>query len=136
MMAAPSLEFTVATFRTESIIDLPAQEVWRRLSDLANTHALFPGVLTACTLDGDVRTVTFADGTVIRERIVTLDHDAMRLAYGVLDRFQHHAASMEIVPVNNGQCRFVWISDVLPDTAIDRVVGLMRLGTAAFMKAA
>jgi len=135
MAAALSREFVMAAFRTESIIDLPAQDVWRRLSDLANTQALFPGVLTACTLDGDVRTVTFADGTVVRERIVTVDHDAMRLAYGVLDRFEHHASSMRIVPVNSGQCRFVWISDVLPDTAIDRVAGLMRLGTAALTSA-
>ena len=121
----------MASFRTETIIDLPAARAWARLRDLAGTHTLFPGVLTACVLDADVRTVTFADGTVVKERIVTVDDDAMRLAYTVLDRFQHHASSMEIAPVNHGQCRFIWISDVLPDAAIDRVAGLMTKGTAA-----
>ncbi len=125
----------MASFRTETIIDLPAPSAWTHLSDLANTHRLFPGVLTACTLDGDVRTVTFADGTVVKERIVTVDDDAMRLAYGVLDRFEHHASAMEIVPVNGGQCRCVWISDVLPDAALERVAGLMAKGTAALKTA-
>ena len=125
----------MASFRTESIIDLPAADAWTRLSDLANTHTLFPGVLTACTLDGNIRTVTFADGAVLKERIVTVDHDARRLAYGVIERFEHHASTMEIVAVNTRQCRFVWISDVLPDGAIDRVAGLMTKGTAAFKTA-
>jgi hypothetical protein len=126
---------TMASFRTETIIDLSATRAWARLSELGETHRLFPGVLTACVLDGDVRTVTFADGAVVRERIVTVDGDAMRLAYTVLERFEHHASSMEIVPVNHGQCRFIWISDVLPDAAIDRVAGLMTKGTAALKTA-
>ncbi len=125
----------MASFRTESIIDVPADEAWARLSDLANTHMLFPGVLTACTLDGDVRVVTFADGTVVRERIATVDPDARRLAYGVIERFEYHASMMEIVAVNAQQCRLVWISDVLPDAAIERVTGLMKKGTAAFKTA-
>lgn len=125
----------MASFRSEAIIDVSAPAAWARLSDLAQTHTLFPGVLTACVLDGNIRTVTFADGTVVRERIVTVDSQAMRLAYGVLDRFEHHASSMQIVPVNDCQCRFVWISDVLPDAAIDRVAGLMTKGTEAFKSA-
>jgi hypothetical protein len=125
----------MASFRTETIIDLPAARAWARLSELHETHRLFPGVLTACVLDGNVRTVTFADGTVVKERIVTVDGDAMRLAYTVLERFEHHASSMEIVPVNHGQCRFVWISDVLPDAAIGRVAGLMTKGAAALRTA-
>lgn len=125
----------MASFRTEAIIDIAAQTAWARLGDLAQTHTIFPGVLTACVLDGNVRTVTFADGTVVKERIVTVDGAAMRLAYGVLDRFEHHASAMQIVPVNSGQCRFVWISDVLPEAAVDRVAALMTMGTAAFKKA-
>ena len=121
----------MASFRTETIIARPASEAWGRLRDAGQAHTLFPGVLTACALDGDVRTVTFADGTVVKERIVTIDDGAMRLAYGVLERFEHHASSMEIAPVNNGQCRFTWISDVLPDAAVERVAGLMKKGTAA-----
>ncbi|WP_443750784.1 SRPBCC family protein [Asticcacaulis solisilvae] len=125
----------MATFRIESIIDRPAPAAWARLGDLGNSHLAFPGVLTACAFDGNVRTVTFADGTVIRERIVTVDAAAMRLAYGVLDRFEHHASIMEIIPVNPGQCRFQWVSDVLPDAAIERVAGLMTKGAAAFKSA-
>lgn len=125
----------MATFRTEATIDLAASDAWARLRDLADTHALFPGVLVACMLDGNIRTVTFADGTVVKERIVTVDDDAMRVAYGVLERFEHHASAMQITLVNDGQCRFTWVSDVLPDAAIDRVAGLMRAGTAALAAA-
>ena len=46
-------------------------------------------------------TVTFANGMVVRERIVDIDQQRRRLCYAVLgDMFEHHSASMQILPVN------------------------------------
>jgi len=36
-------------------------------------------------LEGDSRLVTFADGTVVRERIIDVDDRARRIAYSVVE---------------------------------------------------
>lgn len=46
----------------------------------------------------------------------------------------HHSASMQIVPGEDGGCHFVWISDVLPHVAADRIRPLMEAGTAALKR--
>ena len=96
-------------------LDVPAADAWSALKNISKTHELFAGVLVDGKLEGDVRTVTFANGMVARERIVAIDDSRMRVAYAVLDMFEQHAASMRIAPVTSRQCRFVWISDFLPD---------------------
>lgn len=103
----------------------------RRPGDAA---ALFAPVLADSVLDGDVRTVTFANGMIVRERIIDIDDQRLRLAYTVLgDRFEHHSASMQIVPIDDRTCRFVWISDILPDDRAALVGPLMEQGCRALV---
>jgi hypothetical protein len=98
-------------------------------------HKLFSPVLVDGTMDGNIRTVTFANGIVARERIVAVDDERRRIAYSVLgDRFDHHSASMQIVPVDQSSCRFVWISDFLPDERAQLVQALMEQGSRALAK--
>ncbi len=95
----------------------------------------FAGVLTDVTLDGDVRVVTFANGNVVRERIVTVDDERMRIAYHVVGgRFEHHHASMQIVPDGETRCRFVWISDFVPDAPRIFVEPLVDAGCVAIAR--
>ena len=41
---------------------------------------------------------------------------------------------MQIVPVDGGNCRFVWISDFLPDERAAMVQLLVEEGSAALVK--
>jgi len=126
----------MTTVRDEISIDVPAAFAWTKLKDVSRTHELFPGVLVGSSLEGDIRTLTFANGSVVQERIVSVADDVRRIAYTVLGgRFEHHASSMQIEVVDADHCRFVWISDFLPDTRAETVRPLMSLGCAALKRA-
>jgi carbon monoxide dehydrogenase subunit G len=123
-----------STYR-EFVLDTDAAHAWSALRDPADVARAFAGVLVGCTLDGDVRTVTFANGNVIEERIVAIDEARMRIAYTILGgRFEHQHASMQIVPDGAYRCRFVWQSDFLPDTRREAVERLMDAGCDAFAR--
>jgi hypothetical protein len=119
----------------ELTLNADAAHAWHALRDPANIAHAFAGVLVGCTLDGDIRTVMFANGDEIQERIVAIDEARMRIAYTILGgRFEHQHASMQIVPEGSSRCRFIWQNDFLPDTRREVVEGLMDAGCAAFAR--
>jgi len=125
----------VASIRREEIVRVSAEKAWAALGNVGMPHRLFAGVLVDSSIDGDVRTVTFANGMMVRERIVDIDEERMRLAYAVIDdMFEHHSASMEIVPDGPARCRFVWISDFLPNERKEMVAPLVEQGSRALVR--
>lgn len=126
----------MTTVRDEISIDVPAAFAWTKLKDVSRTHELFPGVLVGSSLEGDIRTVTFANGSAVQERIISIADELRRIAYTVLGgRFEHHASSMQIEAIDADHCRFVWTSDFLPDSRAETVRPLMSLGCAALKRA-
>src|SRR5262245_34602582 len=112
----------MASVRWEETVRVPAEEAWAALRDVGSPHRIFAPVLVNSYFSGDIRSVVFANGMTVRERIVDIDDSKMRLAYAVIDdMFEHHSASMEIVADGPGRCRFVWISDFLPDERSESV---------------
>lgn len=126
----------MATIRIETLIDAPADQVWDAIRDYGALHSrLVPGFVVDTRLEGDSRIVTFGNGMVARERIVGLDDEARRFAYGIVsERLSHHSASNQVLDEGDGRCRFVWIADVLPDAASETMEPMMRQG-AAVLKA-
>lgn len=125
----------MTTLVRELTLDIDAARAWDALRDPGNAAKAFAGVLVDAVFDGKVRTVTFANGAVVEERIVTIDEPHMRLVYCIGGgRFEHYQASIQIVPADPGRCRFVWICDLLPDEARERVEPLMDAGCAAFAR--
>ncbi|MFJ7496877.1 SRPBCC family protein [Streptomyces sp. NPDC097727] len=134
----------MATVHRDVLIDADPEEVWAAIHDWGQVHRrLAPGFVVDTRVEGDVRVVTFADGTVVHELIVSLDDDARRIAYSVvggsLDVVHHHA-SMQVFAEAGGRSRFVWIADVQPHilaepiaSMVDQGVGVIRrtLSTAA-----
>lgn len=110
----------MASVHKQSTINATAEEVWSVVSDFASgPYRMAPGFVTGSRLDdaGD-RVVGFADGTVVRERLVASDEEARRIVYAVvdgLDGLVHDNASMKVVPEGEGRCRLVWTRDMLPD---------------------
>jgi carbon monoxide dehydrogenase subunit G len=103
------------TVRTEIFISADPPEVWSAVRDVFRVHErLVPGMVVSVTGAGDVRTVTFASGAVVKERIVTIDDTDRRLVYAAFGgRATHHMASMQVVAEGSGS-RLVWITDFLP----------------------
>ena len=93
----------MATITKRIPIAAGPDRAWAALRDVGNPHRAFAGVLTDARLDGDRRVVTFANGMVVTEQIVTVDDHDRRLAYTVLDGpFTHHHASFAVTDGPNG----------------------------------
>jgi len=107
----------MASIIRQFTLDAPAGTVWDAVADFGALHTrLVPGFVTATAVDGDVRTVTFGNGMVVRELIVDLDDRARRLAWSARGgRLSHHNASVQVFAESNGRCRLVWIADLLPN---------------------
>ena len=119
----------------EEMIAVPAEIGWASLRRVDRAHELFSPVLVDGRISGDIRTVTFANGLVVRERIVDVDEARQRICYTVLDGvFEHHSASMQIVPIDAKTCRFVWITDFLPAEKGDMVKPLVEQGSKALAR--
>jgi len=81
-------------------------------------------------LEGGARVVTFANGLVVRELIVTLDDGARRLAYAAVGgRSTHHNASFQVFAEGAERTRLVWIADLLPDEVAGPVGEMMEAGS-------
>src|SRR5437773_10241439 len=87
----------MATLHKEILIDAPARDVWDAVRDVGAVHRrLVPGVLTDARLDGDARAVSFANGLVVRELIVSVDDERRRFAYAAVGGLaSHHNSSMQ-----------------------------------------
>jgi uncharacterized protein YndB with AHSA1/START domain len=120
----------VASIRKELAINAPAEHVWAAIRDVGAVHTRLAQQFVVDTrLEGDSRVVTFANGEVVRERIVDMYDRARRLAYAVIEwRTTHHNASFQVVPDSDRRCRIVWITDLLPDTLAELVEGFMEWG--------
>jgi hypothetical protein len=125
----------MATIHREIQIDCDPDRAWGELREFGAAARLFPGVLTACDESAGLRTVTFADGLVVQERLVSRDEARRRLAYAVVDGgFTQHSAAMQLLPEAGG-VRFVWTSDFLPDAAAAGVEPLVEAGCQAIKRA-
>jgi carbon monoxide dehydrogenase subunit G len=128
----------MASIYKEIRIEAPAEDVWDAVRDFGALHErLVPGFVVAAELLGDVRTITFGNGSVVRERLVGIDDDARRLSYSVVDgapSTTHHNASVQVFDAGNGRSRFVWITDVLPHELGSTIGGLMDQALVAIEK--
>lgn len=119
----------MASVRKEIDIAAPAAQVWDALRDVGALHTrLVPGFVLDTKLETDppARVVTFGNGVVARELIVSVDDTERRLVWSVVGgSFTHHNAAAQVFDTGSGRCRFVWIADVLPDAAAAHVAGLM-----------
>lgn len=98
---------------------MDADRVWRVIGDWADGPVgMARGHVVSSRADGDVRVVTFARGTIARERLVARDEAARRIVYSLIGdtvRPEHDNTVMQIVPDGAGRCRFIWSRDMLPE---------------------
>lgn len=126
----------MASIHHEVVVKMDTDEAWAALREVGLAHRLFAPVLVGGQLDGDVRTVTFANGMVARERILDVDDERKRVAYAVLEGpgLEFHHASMELIEEGPGRCRFRWITDFLPEKADAALQPLIEQGAQALKK--
>ena len=117
----------MATLRKQIALDAPAATVWLALRDFGAVHRrIAPGFLTDLRMDNGDRIVTFFNGLVARERLVTVDDETCRLVYSVVEgRASHYNAAVQVFPEGEGRCRLVWTIDLLPNELAPTIDGMM-----------
>ena len=119
----------MASIYKEIRIEAPSEQVWDAVRDFgALPERLVPGFVVESELDEDVRTITFFNGSVVRERLVGIDDDARSVVYSALDGARgstHHNASVQVFDAGDARSRFVWVTDVLPHELESTIGGLM-----------
>jgi carbon monoxide dehydrogenase subunit G len=127
----------MATIHKEITVKATVGQAWDVMRDIGALHTrLVPGFVIDTKLEPDARVVTFANGRVVRERIVTIDDDARRLVWTATgDRLEHHNASAQILGDPNGHTRIIWIADLLPDSVAGVIDQMMEHGMTAMQAA-
>jgi Polyketide cyclase / dehydrase and lipid transport len=125
----------MATVRKSVLIERPASDVWDAVSDAGQLHTrVVPGMVTNTTLEdeGEVRIVTFANGIVLKEDMISNDAEAMRLAWSAQsDQWTHHNASLQIFAAGEGHSEAVWTADVLPHSVGPMMEQFLTAGLGA-----
>jgi hypothetical protein len=108
--------------------------VWSAIRDFGAVHSrVAPGFLTGLEMDKGDRIVTFFNGLVARERLVTVDDEDCRLVYAVVEgRPSHYNAAVQVFPEGDGS-RVVWTIDILPNDLAPAIGGMMD-HASGFMK--
>lgn len=127
---------TMASIRRLLTIRRPSAEVWDALRDVGALHTrLVAGFVTDCTLEGDARVVTFANGVTARERIIDVNDEQQRVAWSATGgRLSHHNASAQVFPATADTCQIVWIADLLPNEMEPGIAAMIDMGLAAMKR--
>ena len=127
----------MASIRKEILLDARPEDVWDAVRDIGALHTrLVPGFVTDTRLEEGARIVTFGNGTVAREVIVSIEDEARRLVWSVVGtRMTHHNASAQVFPDGDKRTKLVWTADLLPNEAAADIRAMIGLGAAAMQKA-
>ncbi|MEV6906519.1 SRPBCC family protein [Amycolatopsis sp. NPDC051071] len=119
----------MASITREIQIESSAERAWEVLGDFGTGPSrMAPGFVVDTRVETDCRVVTFADGTFVRERRVSVDHDSRRIVYTVIGGSvepSHDNAAMQVIADGARRCRLVWTRDVLPDELAGPMAAVM-----------
>jgi hypothetical protein len=122
--------YAMATVHKEIGINQSKEFVWNAIRDVGAIHErLVPGFVVDCKLEGDWRTVTFANGMVVRELIVDVDDKTFRHSWSARgESLTHHNASIQVFSDGPDKCRVVWIADLMPNEAAETIGEMIQHG--------
>ena len=122
----------MATLHKEIYIDARPEAIWDAARDVGALHTrLVPGFVVDTQLEGNARIVTFGNGMVVRELIISVDDQRRRLAWTAIGgRTTHYNAVLEVLADRSGT-RVVWATDLLPDEMAEPVATMQENGLAA-----
>lgn len=123
----------MASIYKEFVVNAAPEFVWEAIKDLGAVHSrLARGFVTGTELSGSTRTVTFANGFVVQEQIVSVSDEHRRLAYrAVGGKASHHNAYFQVLPGAGHTAKVLWVADLLPDEMLSPVEQMVELGSRA-----
>jgi len=120
----------MASIRKEIRINAPASQIWDALKDVGALHTrLVPGFVKDTKMEGNTRVVTFGNGMVAREEIVSIEPARQRVVWAVVgQQFRHYNGAAWVEADPKGGSRFFWSADLLPDELAPQVEEMMTAG--------
>jgi hypothetical protein len=129
----------MTSIAVEVTTDTSPSAVWDAIRDIGALHSrLVPGFVVATELVPGGRRVTFANGLVVVELIVSMNDDLRRLVWTVQGGptgLAHYNGAVQVFPREIGGSRVVWMADVLPHEAAEPIAAMMKEGAAAMTNA-
>lgn len=126
----------MATIRKEILTTARPDIVWDAIRAVDSLHTrLVPDFVKDTKMEGDVRIVTFFNGMVVKEPIISIDEKHRRLAWAAIGgQLSHYNASVQVFDGENGGSRIIWIADLLPNEAEGAIRSMIDLGAAAMKR--
>src|SRR3954464_875988 len=126
----------MATVQKDIFIDASPEQIWDAVRDVGALHTrLVPGFVRDTRVEGETRVVTFANGAVVREPILSVDDERRRMAWtSEGGSTTHYNAVLEVRPEGTGS-RVVWTIDLLPNERAAPISAMQDLGLAAMKQA-
>jgi carbon monoxide dehydrogenase subunit G len=125
----------MASVRREIITSAAPDAVWDAIRDVGALHTrLVPGFVVDTRLEPGARVVTFGNGMVVKEPIVTVDERERRLVWGAIGgQLTHYNGAVQVFPEGAGS-RVVWIADFLPEEAAPAIQSMIDQGMAVMKR--
>jgi hypothetical protein len=126
----------MASIRKEIETKARPDDAWAAIADIGALHTrLVPGFVVDTKLEPGARVVTFGNGMVVREPIVTIDGTSRRLVWTAEGgRTTHYNASVQVFSHSDETTAVVWIADFLPDAMTGQIAAAMEAGLTVMKK--
>lgn len=113
----------MASVNVQEQVAASADQVWQIMADFGGVDKWAdPNLIKSCECDGNnagaIRTLTLADGAVIRERLEAIDGDTRRFTYSILGEcplpVKDYVATAKVTETGAGSCQVDWQSTFEP----------------------
>jgi carbon monoxide dehydrogenase subunit G len=125
----------MATLHNSVFIEAAPEAIWDAAKDIGALHTrLVPGFVVDTRLDGDARIVTFGNGLVARESIISIDDERRRLAWNAEGgKTKHYNAVLQVFAQGSGS-RVEWTTDLLPNEMAGPIRSMQEQALAIMKK--
>jgi carbon monoxide dehydrogenase subunit G len=125
----------MASGKAEISITRSPDDVWKLVREFGGLAEWMPGI-DGCSLDGDVRTLDTM-GIQIKEQLRSLDDDARRISYSVVEspmgNLESHLATISVDPEGEG-AHLTWTVAVVPDELLPLFQGVYESSVVEIKK--
>ena len=101
--------------KEEPVFNCSAKSLWNILSDVSRCD--WVPTVDAITLEGDCRIFQMEGIGSVKERILLLDNELMKLQYSAIESKMpiEHLATMQISEINATSCKLEWSTEIDPE---------------------
>ena len=110
------------TLNEITIFDCSANHLWSILSDISRCD--WVPTIEKITLEDDCRVFEMEGMGTVKEKILLLDNENMKLQYSAVETrtpIQHHLATMQITSASKETCKLDWTTEIDPEIFADAI---------------